>query len=81
MELSKAPIKIEKLDCLNILEIKQIQQILKDRKDPNLWRTFNMILKICNKTLNSEQYAVLIEEEEEEDDSSYEGETDSSDTE
>jgi len=72
--------KIEKLDCLNILEIQKIQQILKDRKDQNLWKTFNMILKIANKTLNNEQFEVLIEGESSEDED-YEGESDTEDSE
>ena len=73
-------LKIEKLDCLNIIELQHIRQILKDRKDQNLWKTFNMILKIANKTLNNEQFAVLVEEESSEDED-YEGETDTEDSE
>ena len=46
-------IKIERLDCVNIIEIQSIQDILSDK--PKLLKQFKYILKIANQVLNKEK--------------------------
>ena len=46
-------IKIEKLDCINIIEIQDIQDILSNK--PKLLKQFKYILKIANQVLNKEK--------------------------
>ncbi len=48
MELNIA--KVEKLDLLNIFEVQQIKKMLKDK--PDLLVLFEMMLIICNSTVN-----------------------------
>lgn len=70
--------KIEKLDTLNIIEIKRIHVLLSASNDKTLIKCFNDILRLCNKSINNEQIAQVIHEETSEEEE-YEGETDSED--
>jgi hypothetical protein len=51
-------IKIERLDCVNIIEIQSIQDILSDK--PKLLKQFKYILKIANQVLNKEKQELNI---------------------
>ena len=51
-------IKIERLDCVNIIEIQSIQEILSDK--PKLLKQFKYILKIANQVLNKEKQELNI---------------------